>query len=79
MERELYESTQMQIIQIARLVKDLPLGEFIGAIDTADSIGPVVDPTLWMRGHEKMDMIRKAAVALNKFQLESEALFPKED
>ncbi len=63
-----YEMTQQQIVFIGSLVKGLPLDEFIAAIDHADSIGPILDPTLWMRGNKEMMKIRDLAAGLRDFQ-----------
>ena len=63
-----YEMTQQQIVFIGSLVKDLHLDEFIAAIDHADSIGPILDPTLWMRGNKEMMKIRDLAAGLRDFQ-----------
>lgn len=64
-----YEITQQQIVFIGSLVKDLHLVEFIAAIDHADSIGPILDPTLWMRGNKEMMKIRDLAAGLRDFQI----------
>lgn len=63
-----YEMTQQQIVFIGSLVKGLPLDEFIAVIDHADSIGPILDPTLWMRGNKEMMKIRDLAAGLRYFQ-----------
>jgi hypothetical protein len=63
-----YEMTQQQIVFIGSLIKGLPLDEFIAAIDHADSIGPILDPTLWMRGNKEMMKIRDLAAGLRDFQ-----------
>ena len=64
-----YEITQQQIIFIGMLVKGLPLDEFIAAIDRADTVGPIVDPTPWMRGNKEMMKIRELAAGLRNFQI----------
>jgi hypothetical protein len=67
-DKEEYAQTQATILILADLVRDLPLAEFLSAIARADSIGPIVDPTLWMRGHENMHKIEQMAAGLRKFQ-----------
>lgn len=68
MDREEYELTQNQIMLLGSAVKDLDLDDFIAEIDHADTVGPFIDPTMWIKGHESMYQIRKLAVALKGFQ-----------
>lgn len=68
MEEGLYESTQIQIGLIGEIVKDLHLVEFIEAIDKADTLGPILDPTLWIKGSGRMRKIKDAAYSLLEFQ-----------
>ena len=64
-----YEMTQAQIVMMARFVRDLPLEDFLQAIDRAEAVGPMVDPTLYIRGRDKLEQIKKMAQGLRKFQL----------
>lgn len=68
MNEEEYVQTQVQLTILAQLVQSLDLTAFIAAIDRADIYGPIIDPTLWRAGHDKMAKIRRMAVALRKFQ-----------
>ena len=68
MEKGLYESTQIQIGLIGEIVKDLHLVEFIKAIDKADTLGPILDPILWIKGSGRMRKIRDTAYSLLEFQ-----------
>lgn len=68
MDRYKYISTQQKIVLIAGLVKDLPLSEFINAINHAESVAPIFDPSLYMRGAPKMKLIKRIADGLLKFQ-----------
>lgn len=74
-----YQHTQDSILMIARLVQDLPLNEFVAAIDRAHGVAPIVDPTLYrtalyehdgdgLTGIEKMDWLQKLARDLAKFK-----------
>lgn len=63
-----YIQTQQQIVLLAWMVKDMPLDAFLAAISLADSVGPLVDPTLYREAHLKMDAVREAAEALRGFQ-----------
>ena len=68
MDRDKYELIQNQIMLLGSAVSDLDLDQFIEAIDRADSVGPILDPTLWIKTHDTMYQIRKLAVALKGFQ-----------
>lgn len=70
MKEEEYIQCQSSLILLAKIVKDLPLNEFLSAIDHANTVGPLLDPTLWMRGSKKMQEIRQLASSLLPFQAE---------
>lgn len=65
---EEYIETQSQIAIVASLVVGMPLAEFIERAETADAIGPYIDPTLWTRGHDALRRVKKHARALREFQ-----------
>lgn len=47
----------------ARIIAMLPLEDWINAMNRADSLGIMIDPTLWIKGHKKMDKIREVIEA----------------
>lgn len=63
-----YASTQQPLIMLANLVLTYNLDGFLQAIGLADAIGPIVDPTLWMRGSRNMRFIEDLARAAQRFQ-----------
>ena len=69
MKEEDYINIQNQILAIRGIIKDLPLTEFITAIDRADTLGPIIDPTLWIKGNNQMSKIRKLASCLLQLQM----------
>jgi len=69
MKEEEYINIQNQILAIRGIIKDLPLTEFITAIDRADTLGPIIDPTLWIKGNNQMSKIRKLASCLLQLQM----------
>lgn len=77
MRAEEYASTQMQIVTFANLVLDMPLDEFLRAINRADTLGPIFDPTLWIKGQEKMHEVERLARALSGFQSAAIAVLGK--
>jgi hypothetical protein len=68
MNREEYIALQVQLAALGSIVKDMPLGDFIQAIDQADTFGPVLDPTLWRKSHRNMNRWRNLAEALLPFK-----------
>ena len=66
-EKECFE-LGMHLGLIGNIVKDMPLSEFIAAVDRADTIMPIMDPTLWMQNHKKLDELKELAIALKVFQ-----------
>lgn len=66
-EAEFHIITQ-QLLMLGGLVQDVKLTEYINAIERADAVGPVFNPTLWMRGHKKTDILKKMAEGLRAFQ-----------
>jgi len=65
--KEQYADTQAKLVMIRKLAEHLPLGEFLRAIDRADTIGPILDSRLWIQGHREMEKIRDLAKALQAF------------
>lgn len=67
------ELTLLQLINVTRLVRfigpgDEELKRYIEAASRSDTIAPILDPTLWMRGHRKNDCFLKIARALATFR-----------
>ena len=67
---EEYAQTQQQLILLAQFAKDLNLSGFLQRISQAESIAPIMDPTLWIRGHRQLEQIKRLAQALRPFQQE---------
>jgi hypothetical protein len=63
-----FHMVTQQLLMMGNLVKDLKLAEYIEAINQSDAVGPIVDPTLWRKGHRKTAILRKLAEGLLKFQ-----------
>lgn len=59
-----YLETQVAICRIAEIICQLPLTEFIEAIDKADTLGPVLDPTAWREGHKPLEKVKGLAQSL---------------
>lgn len=63
-----YKQIQDMVVSIAYVAAGLDLEGFLARLDRADSIGPIVDPSLWMAANENMQRIRKVASAALKLK-----------
>ena len=63
-----YLMLQQQIVMLAGMVRDMDLTGFLRAIDTAEAVGPLFDPTLYIAAHEKLRVVRTLAEGLMLFQ-----------
>jgi hypothetical protein len=70
--RDEIDLTLLQLINIARFVRigpsDEALKRYIEAASRADTVAPILDPTLWMKGSKKNDCFLKIARALVTFR-----------
>lgn len=64
MKNDRYSMIQAQIILIANIAAGLDLKYFLQRIETAEAIGPTLNPTLWMQGHKGMEKVKRLAKAL---------------
>lgn len=69
MDRVEYGETAAKIVWCALFVQDLDLDGFLAAISRADTVGPIVDPSLWMEGHRQMNLMERLASGLRAFQV----------
>jgi hypothetical protein len=60
-----------------KMIAILPLEDWLAAIDKADALGPFIDPTMWMQGHDKMAEIRKIIAAALPLKRAIIAIQPK--
>jgi hypothetical protein len=68
MDQVSYVRTQKALLSICRMVSTLPLDEYLAAINRAEVTGPILDPTLWQKGHEKMEQVKRLAEAVAHVQ-----------
>jgi hypothetical protein len=66
------ELTLLKLINVTRLVRMIGPGEeelnrYIEAAARVDTVAPILDPTMWMRGAKKNDCFLKIARALATF------------
>ena len=65
---EEYSSTQSQLMLLARVVLGINIDGFIKRINTAETIAPILDPTLSLQGADNLSKIKALAVGAGKFQ-----------
>lgn len=55
-------------MKVQERVLGLPLAELLSQISHAHAVAPIVDPTLYMRGMTKLQIVEDVALALCAFQ-----------
>ena len=68
MDNEKYIETQKVILQVSKDIRFLHLEDFIAAINGAESVAPVIDPTMYMAAMKNLRIIKGMAEGLLKFQ-----------
>lgn len=56
------------IYTLAAATDDEALGEFIREAEHADTVAPLLDPTLWLRGRDQLALVIRHARALAAFK-----------
>lgn len=71
-----YQMTLELLASYARQVRMLPLEEVLAALERADVLGPIVDPTTWRKAHAAggVDATRRLLAAGLAFQREADAI-----
>ena len=65
---EEYSSTQSQLMLLARVALGINIDGFIERINTAETIAPILDPTLYLQGADNLSKIKALAIGASKFQ-----------
>jgi len=63
-----YLMVQGQLLAMAQVARDMPLGEFVRAIERAEALGPLLDPTLYRQASFNMGQVKRLALGLLAFQ-----------
>jgi len=69
---EEFITTQRQLLLMASLVREMDLDGFLERIGTAYALGPMLDPTLYKRGVDNLEIVRRIAEAARKFKATAE-------
>lgn len=68
MTKEDYIQAQGLLLVVAAAIENMDLERMIEAGERADSFTPILDPTLWIRGHKHLDAVMKLARAALHFK-----------
>jgi hypothetical protein len=68
MTKEEYIQAQGLLLVVAAAIENMDLERMIEAGERADGIAPILDPTLWMRGHKHLDAVINLARAALHFK-----------
>lgn len=68
-----YIETQVTIIKIGQMANRLDLDTFMRQINQAETIGPILDPTLSIKAAENLTAIKKLAKAVSDVKTAYEA------
>jgi hypothetical protein len=63
-----YVRTQTELIALGKFVLMMDLPEFLDRICLAESVTPITDPSLWLRGNKKLAQVKKLAQAANELR-----------
>jgi hypothetical protein len=70
MDQEEYISTQNQLVLLGQLIDGLDLRSFLEKINHAESFGPILNPTLFIKAGKKLEQVKNLAEAALIFQTE---------
>lgn len=65
LDRTSYELSLRQAWLILQIVQDLPVLAMLSAINTAETTGPILNPTLYQQNHQKMQEDKELLQALS--------------
>jgi hypothetical protein len=63
-----YTRTQAELTELGKFILLIDLPGFLSRIDGASTVAPIVDPTLWSKGHRKLEQVRELAQAANELR-----------
>ncbi len=63
-----YPQTQEQILLMAYIIKNLDLDGFLKRIATAETLGPIIDPTLYLKAGTGLSEIKQIALAMQQVE-----------
>lgn len=68
MNNDEYQSTQKRLVIMANQIEEMDLDGFLDRIEVADTMGSILDPTLYMRTIDDMNRVKRLAKAFKNVQ-----------
>lgn len=68
MDKKKYTETQNTILRVGKEVRFLRLDLFVDAINTAEAVAPITDPTMYRAAMKNLRIVKKMAESLMDFQ-----------
>ncbi|MGE5572975.1 MAG: hypothetical protein ACM3ZU_08165 [Bacteroidota bacterium] len=63
-----YIETQQQLLLLANIVSQMDLADLLERIQHGETVGPILDPTLFIRGSKKLSAVKRIAQGAQQFQ-----------
>lgn len=67
---EEYQFTQNHLMTLAHLSRAVDITGFLERISLAETVGPILDPTLYLKASSNLHNLKRLAQALRPFQAE---------
>lgn len=65
---DVYRAAQDRIVDVAGSLLGLPIDELLADIERSETLGPILDPTLYLRADKTLRQIKRLAVAARELQ-----------
>lgn len=63
-----YIQIQQQLLCLAGILKDVKINEFLHKINICETVAPLIEPTLYIEGADKLTFIKRIAESAQVFQ-----------
>jgi len=67
-DKEKYTQTQNTVLRVGKEIRFLRLDLFVDAINEAEAVAPMVDPTMYRAAMKNLHIVKKMAEGLMEFQ-----------
>ena len=68
MDKVKYQETQNTILEVGKKIRFLRLDLFVDAINEAEAVAPMVDPTMYRAAMKNLKIVKNMAEGLMEFQ-----------
>ena len=68
MTNEEYTMTQLELLNVVLIVKDMDLEGLIARINECETLAPIIDPSRYIRGAKQLENVKRDAINLLKFK-----------